>query len=252
MHIIKKLEKAARKNNSLVCVGLDSDWKKISAKSQFTFNRAIIDATHDLVIAYKPNSAFYEARGAQGIKELKMTCDYIRERSPDIVIILDAKRGDIGNTNEGYVTMVNHLGVDAITLHPYLGKEALEPFLNSKDLGCIIVCRTSNPGAGEIQNHVYRLVAHNVVTTWNRNGNCLLVVAATYPQELAQVRKLAGDMWFLIPGIGVQGADVEKAVRAGRNSKGEGMIINASRSIIFAPNPRKEAMKLRDHINQYR
>lgn len=260
MNIIKKLERAARKSNTLVCIGLDSDWKKIPVKSQFAFNKAIIDATHDLVMAYKPNSAFYEARGSNGIRELKLTCDYIRKNYPGIVIILDAKRADIGSTNEGYVTFAfDYLGADAITLHPYLGSEAIKPFFDRKDKGCIILCRTSNPGAGEVQDQIYKFIAKQVVRKWNKNSNCLMVVGATYPQELAQVRKLAGDMWFLIPGIGAQGGDVEKTVTLGQNSRGEGMIINSSRAIIFASKnadfaqaARTETLKLRDQINSYR
>src|SRR3989344_4460101 len=159
MTFYQKLDAIVEKQNSLVCVGLDSDLAKIpvhlqSDKTpQVAFNKAIIDATHDLVCAYKPNSAFYEARGVDGIAELKMTCDYIRQSHPEIVLILDAKRADIGSTNEGYVTYAfDWLGADAITLHPYLGKEALKPFLDRKDKGCIILCRTSNPGAGEFQD----------------------------------------------------------------------------------------------------
>lgn len=258
MTFLKKLTAVVSKCNSLLCVGLDSDIDKIPKDlrseeyPQFVFNKTTIDATHDLVCAYKPSSSFYEARGADGIAELKMTCDYLREVYPEVPIILDAKRADIGSTNEGYVALVDYLGVDAITLHPYLGREALLPFLDRENLGCIILCRTSNPGAGEIQDHVYKLVAQKVVKEWNAKGNCLMVVGATYPRELVEIRKIARDMWFLIPGIGAQRGDVGKTVRAGRNSKGEGMIINASRSIIFAQNPRKEAMKLRDQVNQYR
>lgn len=229
-------------------MGLDS-----TVDEQFTFNKTIIDATQDLVCAYKPNSAFYEARGAQGITELKMTCDYLREAYPDIPIILDAKRGDIGSTNEGYVAYAfDYLGVDAITLHPYLGCEALQPFLARKDKGCIILCRTSNPGATEFQDALYRTVAEHVVHEWNTNGNCLLVVGAPYPEELAIVRRIVGDMILLVPGIGTQGGDVEKTVKAGRNAKGSGMIINASRSIILSENAREEARIVRDEINNYR
>ena len=151
----QKLDTIIINNNSLLCVGLDSSFRKLPPSfinekhPQFAFNKFIIDQTHDLVCAYKPNAAFYEARGAEGITELKMTCDYIRENHPDIVIILDAKRGDIGSTNEGYITFAfDYLKADAITLHPYLGKEALQPFLDMKEKGCIILCKTSNPGSG--------------------------------------------------------------------------------------------------------
>src|SRR3989344_119068 len=159
MAFYQKLDGIIQKQNSLVCVGLDSDIAKIPVHlkndktPQFTFNKAIVDATNDLVCAYKPNSAFYEARGAQGITELKMTCDYIREKYSEIVLILDAKRADIGSTNTGYVTFAfDWLGADAITLHPYLGKDALQPFLDRKEKGSIVLCKTSNPGGKEIQN----------------------------------------------------------------------------------------------------
>src|SRR3989339_225998 len=168
----QKFDQIITKNNSLLCVGLDSDLEKIPSQfqhkdyPQFAFNKWIVEQTHDFVCAYKPNSAFYEARGADGITELKMTCHYVKKQYPDIPIIFDAKRGDIGSTNEGYVRFAyEYLGVDAITLHPYLGKEALTPFLKQKEKGCIILCRTSNPGAGEFQDieKLYKKVASSVV-----------------------------------------------------------------------------------------
>ena len=268
----EKLDVIIKKNNSLLCVGLDSDIKKLPApllskpSGQFLFNKAIIDATHDLVCAYKPNSAFYEGAGAAGMEQLKKTCEYIRLNYPDVVIILDAKRGDIGNTNGGYVEYAfEYMGADAITLHPYLGKEALQPFLDRVDKGCIILCKTSNPGSGELQDlavdgkPLYQRVAENISKNWNANGNCMLVVGATYPEELAEVRKITGDMTFLVPGIGVQGGDVEKTVKAGLNSQKAGMMINSSRGIIFASSgedfaekAREEAEKLKNDINKYK
>lgn len=272
MNFKDKLNTIVKKNNSLLCVGLDSDITKIpehiqsSEHPQSTFNKAIIDATNDLVCAYKPNIAFYEARGIAGIEALKITCDYIREKYPEIPIILDAKRADIGNSNEGYVKLAyDYLGVDAITLHPYLGKEALKSFLDRKDKSAFILCRTSNPGAGEIQDlefsgtKLYQLLAEKIVKEWNYNGNCGLVVGATYPAELEIVRRIVGEMPILIPGIGAQGADIEKTVKAGVDKDGLNAIINVSRSIIFAgsgkdfaQNARNEAKKLRDEINKYR
>lgn len=261
----QKLDAIVVKNNSLVCVGLDSDVNKLPVRlknekyPQFIFNKAVIDATHDLVCAYKPNSAFYEAWGAKGINELKMTCDYLRQTYPENPIILDAKRGDISSTNEGYVAYAfDYLGVDAITLHPYLGREALQPFLDRKDKGCIILCRTSNPGAGELQDigidgkPLYQIVAEKVAKDWNANGNCMLVVGAPYPNEISIVRRIAGDMTFLVPGIGTQGGDTEKTMRSGLNAKGAGMVINVSRSIMSASNPRKEALRVKNEINQWR
>ena len=272
MNFQEKLNKIIEKNNSLVCVGLDSDFDKLpeSVKQkefpQFEFNKAIIDATHDLVCCYKPNSAFYEARGDRGVKELKMTCDYIREKYPDIIIILDAKRADIGNTNEGYTKFCfDYLQVDGVTLQPYLSGEAIKPFLNRADKGAIILCRTSNPGAGEFQDllidnePLYKKVAKQVNNMWNTNNNCLLVVGATYPEEMVEIRKIVGDMTFLVPGVGAQGGDVEKTIKAGLNSQNAGLIISSSRSIIFASSgddfaekAREETERLKNEINKYR
>ncbi len=272
MNFKQKLEAIIQAQNSLVCVGLDSEVGKLPAvvknsiTPQFDFNKAIIEATHDLVCAYKPNSAFYEARGAQGITELKLTCDYLHEHYPAVPIILDAKRADIGNTNEGYAGFAfDYLGADAITLHPYLGSEALKPFLSRADKGCIILCRTSNLGAGELQDllvegePMYKVLARRVIGVWNVNDNCMMVVGATYPNELAEIRKLVGDMYLLVPGIGAQGGEVAKTVLAGRNSQGAGMVINSSRGIIFASGgadfatvARTATVQLRDEINKYR
>lgn len=260
----QKLDGIIEKNKSLLCVGLDSDIDKLPETfknkqfSQFEFNKEIVDATADLVCAFKPNSAFYENRGVEGITELKMTCDYLKKNYPDIPIILDAKRADIGNTNSGYIKYAyEYLDVDAVTVHPYLGREALQPFLDLKDKGVIILCRTSNPGAGEFQDLVtdgkplYKIVAEKVVKEWNVNNNCLLVVGATYPSELAEVRKIVGDMTLLVPGIGAQGGDLEATLKAGLNSKKQGLIISSSRGIIFAETPRQEAEKLRNDINKF-
>jgi orotidine-5'-phosphate decarboxylase len=246
MNFNQKLDAIISKNNSMVCVGLDS-----TKPSQFRFNKNIIDQTHDLVAAYKPNLAFYEVQGEKGWHDLKLTMNYLREHHPDIVTIADAKRGDIGSTNLAYAKAVfDDLGFDAITLHPYLGQESLQPFLNRKDKGCIILCHTSNPGSSEFQDlplrgetpkSLYQLVAQNVVNSWNQNENCLLVVAATYPKVIAEIRKIAPEMTFLVPGIG-----------AGLNSQKSGLIINSSRKIIFAKNPRKETELLKDNINKYR
>ena len=272
MSFQKKLDAIVKKNNSLVCVGLDSNFDKIPVlvkkrkNPQFEFNKSIIDATRDLVCAYKLNTAFYEALGLKGILQLEFTLTYLRKKYPEIPIILDAKRGDIGNTNKGYTKFIfYYLGADAVTIHPYLGKEALLPFFERKEKGCIVLCRTSNPGAGEFQDlkvngePLYKVVVKKVIEEWNMNNNCLMVVGATYPKELQEVRKIAGDMTFLVPGIGAQGGDVEKTVKAGLNSKKAGMIINSSRGIIFASSEKdfaekakEETKKLRDEINKYR
>ncbi len=266
--MIANFMSAAEKNNSLLCVGLDSDIAKLpDGVDQVTFNKAIIDATHDLVACYKPNSAFYEAAGDEGIRNLKETCDYITQKHPDIPIILDAKRADIGNTNNGYIEYAfEYLGVDAITLHPYMGGEAIQPFLDRADKGAVILCRTSNPGSAEFQDlevdgaPLYQAVARRVVNEWNANDNCMLVVGATYPEEIETIRGIVGDdVWFLVPGVGAQGGDVEKTIKAGLSSDGMGMVINSSRGIIFASNgedyadaAREQAESLRNEINKYR
>lgn len=253
-----------------VCIGLDSDLDKIPEVVRnnisintlsgiiVKFNRRIVDATHDLALAYKPNIAFYEAYGDQGWIALRETIRYIHEIAPSVPVILDAKRADIGNTNAGYVLMAfGNLKADAITVHPYLGREALMPFLNRKEKGIFVLCRTSNPGSGEFQDlHLavergkslpfYQWLAHSVGKTWNKNGNCGLVVGATYPEELESVRILAGDLPILIPGIGAQGGDVEKTVKAGVDGNGSGMIINSSRGIIFASSGSDYAERARE------
>lgn len=265
---------------NFVCVGLDSEFNKIPKSAHIsdnecgvdvadtivTFNREIVKATLDLVCAYKLNSAFYEAYGAEGITALHRTIMDIHVIAPNVPVILDAKRGDIGNTNNGYVkASFDFLCADAITVSPYLGAEALQPFLARAEKGIIVLCRTSNTGAHEFQNLIvngeplYRFVARRVTSKWNKNNNCVLVVGATHPDELREVREIVGDMPILIPGIGAQGGDVEKTVMAGKDSRGKGMIINSSRGIIFASGgidfaqvARRETEKLRDLINQFR
>ncbi len=262
---VEKFNKRAAEINSLVCVGLDSEYEKLPEsfkklpQPQFEFNKRVIDQTAEYAAAYKPNMAFYEARGEQGLKDLKLTMDYLREQYPDIFTICDAKRADIGNTNLGYVKAIfDDLGFDAITLHPYLGQEALTPFLNRTDKVSVILCRTSNPGAGELQDlavngkPLWQIVAERVSKNWNENNNCMLVVGGTYPEEMKTIRSLVGGMTMLVPGIGAQGGDVEAVVKAGLNSEKLGIIINSSRGIIFAENPGEETKKLRDQINQYR
>lgn len=254
----------------LLSVGLDSDRLSVDQLvredrsvrgglgAQAIFNRAIVDATSDVVGAYKPNSAFYEASGADGISDLRETVRYINAVAPEIPVILDAKRGDIGNTNVAYAEYAfDYLGADAITLHPYLGQEALAPFLERRDRGVFVLCRTSNPGAAEFQDlrfegrPLYETVAANVALKWNTHGNCGVVVGATYVEELRRVRGIVGNMPILIPGIGVQGGDLDSSVRAGLDSFGGGIFVNAARSVLFgstgpefADAARKEALKL--------
>src|SRR2546421_1557360 len=273
---LAKLEHRWQQHN-LVCVGLDADYDQLPSiikthqsveEALFVFNREIIDATHNLVCAYKPNAAFYEAQGDAGFRALTRTVRYMRETYPRIPVILDAKRADIGSTNLGYVQAAfDIIGVDAITVHPYLGKEALAPFLARKEKGIIVLAKTSNPGAGEFQDlpvgdaqePLYQVVARHVAQTWNANGNCALVVGATYPADLKKVRAIIGDMPILIPGIGVQGGEIAATVTAGKDSRDWGMIINSSRGVIFASKEddfaqaaRRATEELRVEINRYR
>lgn len=265
MNAIEKYNQRVDKVNSLVCVGLDSDIGRFpkgfesSQFPQFDFNKKIIDSTHPYVSAYKPNIAFYEARGERGIRELKMTMEYLRESFPDVLTICDAKRADIANSNEQYASCIfDWFGFDAVTLHPYLGQEALQPFLEREDRGCIILCRTSNPNAGEFQDleidgkPLWQIVIEHVRDAWNEKGNCMIFMGATYPEEMRKARELAPHMTFLTAGVDVQGGEAEKVVRAGLDAKGRGLIINSSRGILFSEDPGDEARKLRDEINRLR
>ena len=251
-------------------MGLDPEFAKLPKAvehDQFAFNKAIIDATHDVVSAYKPNAAFYEARGAEGITALKQTCDYLKANYPDIPVIFDAKRGDIGNTNTGYTDYVfKYLQADAVTVAPYMGSESLNNFLECRDKGIIVLCRTSNPGSGEFQEldvrgePLYKYVARQVSGAWNSRGNCALVVGATYPNEIREVREIVGPhMPLLVPGIGYQGGDLAASVKAGLGAQQAALIISTSRVVLFASDSadfataaRAQAIKLRDEINNYR
>ena len=250
--------------HSLMCVGLDSALETIPEQfqrrkhPQYEFNKWVIDQTHHYAAAYKPNLAFYEAHGVDGWRELQMTMEYLQENYPHIFTIADAKRADIGSTNQGYVKAIfDELGFDSITLHPYLGREALQPFLEREDKVSIILCRTSNPGAGELQDLLIKdkplwwHIAQRVISDWNENNNCMLVVGATYPAELAAIRALTG-MTVLVPGVGAQGGNVEAVMKVGLNSEGSGLLINSSRGIIFAADPGQAARKLYEQIEQER
>lgn len=273
MDFKRKLSASRTKNNSLLCVGLDPNMDMLprhlrdSKTPFFDFGKAIIDATADMACAFKPNSAFYEARGAAGIAELKQTCDYISQHHADIPIILDFKRGDIDTTNNHYTKFAfDYLNVDAVTIQPYQGRQAFQPFLDRKDKGIMILCRMSNEGSDEFQDmlvdgrKLYVHVAEHVRDKWNANGNCQLVVGATYPAEMAEIRQLVGDdMVFLVPGFGAQGGEIEATIQAGITSSGNGLIINSSRAIIyastgedFAKAARQQATASRDEINRYR
>jgi orotidine-5'-phosphate decarboxylase len=265
MNANTKYQRRVADAGSLLCVGLDCALERLPARfrdhatPQFAFNRHIIEQTHAYVSAYKPNIAFYEAAGQQGIHALQLTLDYLREHHPSILTICDAKRGDNANTNRGYATAIfDRLGFDAVTLQPYMGHEPLEPFFERADKGCIVLCRTSNPGAGEVQEltvgerPLWRVIAETARDHWNRRGNCWFVVGANLPNILAQVRALVGDMPILSPGLGDQGAEPEAATRAGIDARGGSLILSASRSVIFSEDPAQEARSLRDAIQRAR
>jgi orotidine-5'-phosphate decarboxylase len=269
---MEQLARAWERSSSLVCIGLDPELERFprqlagQASPIFQFNKAIIDATADLVCAYKPQFAHYAAYEAED--QLERTIQYIHASYPGVPVILDAKRGDVGNTAERYaIEAFERYAADAVTVNPYLGGDALEPFLAHEDRGVIILCRTSNPGAGDLQDlevggsgrKLYQVVAENAARRWNSRGNCLLVVGATYPRELAEVREIVGSMPFLVPGVGAQGGDVAQVVRSGQTAEGTGLILSSSRSILyhsgeedFAAAARKATLSLRESINTHR
>jgi len=266
------LARAWEENNSLLCIGLDPEIERFpphiaAAPSPiFQFNKAIVDATHDLVCAYKPQFAHYAAYEAED--QLERTIEYVHRTYPGIPVILDGKRGDVGNTAERYaIEAFERYGADALTVNPYLGTDALEPFLRHADKGVVILCRTSNPGARDLQDlevgarRLYHVVAELAATRWNGNGNCALVVGATYPRELAEVRRIVGEMPLLLPGVGAQGADVAQAVENGQTADGTGLMVSSSRAILygaaragadFAVAARGAAEALRREINASR
>ena len=266
MNFTEKLAGAVDKNRSLLCVGLDPDPALMPANlGIFEFNRAIIDATADLVCAYKPNIAFYEVFGSRGLDDLKRT----RECIPaDIPVIIDAKRGDIGNTARAYARgLFEYFNFDAVTVSPYLGYDSLEPFIQYADKGIFVLCRTSNAGAVDFQSlscevedgkkPLYEVVAAKV-NGWNTRGNLGLVVGATYPEELQRIRQDYPDMPLLIPGVGTQGGELSEVVRHGVDAKRQRTIINSSRQILYASKgkdyaaaARRAAQELRDRINQF-
>jgi orotidine-5'-phosphate decarboxylase len=247
---LEKLLAASRRNNSLICIGLDPEYAQLPphlrdhANPILAFNKAIIEATAELVCAYKPNLAFYEALGPAGLSALQETLQII---PPDIPVIGDAKRGDTPHTARQYARALFEVyGFDAVTVNPYLGRDSLQPFLDYHDKGIFIVCRTSNPGARDLQDApvhtspdrampLYEYVARQVLE-WDTSGNAGLVAGATYPAQLQCIRKLAPGLPILIPGVGTQGGDLLSAARDGVDAAGERAIIAISRSIIYAGN----------------
>ena len=270
MSFTEKLNDAWESNHSLLCVGLDPDWQRlpehIKQKPEpiFEFCKSIIDATHDLVCAYKPQIAYFAALEAED--QLQKTLNFLSETYPHIPIILDSKRGDIGSTARMYAQEAyQRYGADAVTVNPYMGRDSAQPFLDYQDKGVVFLCRTSNQGAQDIQDlevdgePIYVKVAQMISKEWNSNGNACLVVGATWPEQMQHLRELCGDMPFLVPGVGAQGGDVKAIVEAGQTTNGRGLIINSSRAILYAGTgtgfemaARKEALSSRDLINQYR
>lgn len=253
----ERLEKRCNGINSLLCVGLDphpEDLFNQSANAAREFCFRLIDATRSVAAAYKPNSAFFEVYGADGIAALKDVITYV---GGDIPVILDAKRGDIASTSEAYARAAfSTLGADALTVSPYLGQDAVEPFILDPEKGIFLLCKTSNPGAGDVQDlnaagePIYRHIAR-LAQQWNRRGNIGLVVGATYPEVLAELRAEV-DLWFLTPGVGTQGAGLQDAMAAGLREDGLGLLIPVSRAISQAQDPAETAKKLSSEINKAR
>ncbi len=254
MMFADRLYRAQATSGGLVCVGLDPDPVKLppdlkdSPEPLLAFNRRIVDATSSLAAAYKPQIAFYSALGREA--ELVSSIHYIRERAPHALVILDAKRNDIGNTAEAYAREAfDRYGADAVTVNPYMGADSIKPFLSRPDRGAILLCRTSNPGARDFQDllvdglPLYRRVAERADRDWNEAGNLMLVVGATYPAEMADLRQAHPTLSFLVPGIGAQGGDLERTLAAGLDDQGTGLLINSSRGIIYAGGGSSDAIR---------
>lgn len=255
---------------SLVCVGLDPEPAKFPARfgddpdAIFAFCRDIADATAEYVCCFKPQIAHFAAHGAESALERLIA--HIHAKHPDVPVILDAKRGDIGSTAQQYaVEAFDRYQADAVTANPYLGRDSMQPFLDRADKGVVILCRTSNAGAGDLQDlpvngrPLYQHVAEKVAREWNGHGNCALVVGATWPEQLREVRTIVGDMPFLVPGVGAQGGDVEAVVVNAKTADGAGLIVSSSRAILYASNSENyaeaaaaAAKALRDEINRHR
>ncbi len=279
MNFIEKLTIASQRNNSLLCVGLDPYQKMITTEEELVFlNSLIIEATVDVACAYKPNLAIYEGMGKEGLSALVKTLAIIREISPTTLIIGDGKRGDIGNCSLAYTSMLfEKYNFDAVTVNPYMGYDSIEPFIQYKDRGIFVLCRTSNPGGKDIQElmvmregdsiarPLYEIVAE-LALKWNKNDNVGLVVGATYPEQMSRIRQICPNMLFLIPGVGAQGGSTEKTVRSAVDTEGKGFIINVSRQIMYAAKTstgklrtrveaikeiRRVAHQIRDEINSY-
>ena len=270
MHFMQSLKAAWQRNDSLVCVGLDPEPARFpahlhgDADAVFGFCAAIVDATADLVCAFKPQIAHFAALGEE--ESLTRLVDHVHRKHPGVPVILDAKRGDIGSTAKHYAEEAfDRYGADAVTLNPYLGRDSVQPFLDRADKGAIILCRTSNPGGADFQGldcggqPLYLRVAETIARDWNANGNCALVAGATFPDELRAVRAVVGDMPLLVPGVGAQGGNVAAVLAAGATREGTGLIVSSSRAILYSGNgadfadaARRAAGDLRNEINRHR
>ncbi len=280
MNFIQALRTRWQQADSLVCVGLDPEPAKFPARfaddpdAVFNFCRAIVDATAAYACSFKPQIAHFAALGAEDA--LQRLIAHVHASHPGIPVILDSKRGDIGSTAQHYATEAfDRYGADAVTVNPYLGRDSLQPFLDRADKGVIILCRTSNPGAGDLQDlrvssgpggdvppvsrPLYQHVAAKIAREWNGNGNCALVVGATWPEQLREVRAIVGDMPLLVPGVGAQGGDVEAVVTHAKAADGTGLAISSSRAILYASSGEafaeaaaSAAAALRDEVNRYR
>ena len=241
------LDRSVEERRTLLCVGLDTDMNRFTDEDrsehldlQFEINREVIESTHDTAAAYKVNRAVYEAEGPQGLTTLKRTVDHIKSSYPEVLVILDAKTRDIGNTSRAYArSAFQHLDVDSVTLNGYMGRDAIDPFAEDPDRLSFVLCRTSNEAASEVQdigsNEKFFLKMARIIKGWNDNANLGLVVGATYPDELCIIRKEVGlSMPILVPGIGAQGGDLGKVLKNGTDDKGGNILINVSRGIMFA------------------
>ena len=275
MSFMQTLRQRWQSADTLVCVGLDPEPAKFPARfsgdhdAVFNFCRAIVDATAEFACAFKPQIAHFAALGAEGALERLVA--HVHHAHPGIPVILDSKRGDIGSTARHYATEAfDRYAADAVTANPYLGRDSVQPFLDHAERGVVILCRTSNPGAGDLQDLIvadgsgdarplYQHVAAKIAGEWNGNGNCALVVGATWPEQLREVRAIVGDMPLLVPGVGAQGGDVEAVVANAKSADGTGLVISSSRAILYASSgddfadaAALAARELRDSINRFR
>ncbi len=270
MSFMQALRLRWQQADSLVCVGLDPEPAKFPARfaadpdAVFGFCRDIADATAQYACAFKPQIAHFAALGAEDA--LARLVAHVHAAHPGVPVILDSKRGDIGSTAQHYASEAfDRYRADAVTANPYLGRDSVQPFLDRADRGVVVLCRTSNPGAGDLQDLVvdgrplYQHVAHKVAHEWNAHGNCALVVGATWPEQLREVRAIVGEVPFLVPGVGAQGGDVEAVVKNAKTADGTGLMVSSSRAILYASGgadyaqaAAQAAKSLRDEINAYR